>query len=166
MDNFVHEGTINYGEFFNNDGTLIRQVTDREYIAGDENHLARLEDVTRTREFYVATIESTAQEDIDNLYDVFGMEVQIIDEKERIFYGCMNDDYSDVHIIYGANIDNNIALQNPISLKKGETVILQSGFVTESNITKSNIDENVYFMLSAVDEPNDLYQNYVLKIKE
>ena len=79
MDNFVHEGMITYGTFFNGNGTLIKQVTDQKYIEGDENHLGRLEDVTRTREFYVATIEVTAQEDIDNLYDVFRPEVYIID---------------------------------------------------------------------------------------
>ena len=79
MDNFVHEGMITYGTFFNGNGTLIKQVTDQKYIEGDENHLGRLEDVTRTRESYVATIEVTAQEDIDNLYDVFRPEVYIID---------------------------------------------------------------------------------------
>ena len=166
-DNFdATTGKNVYYDYFNSDGTLIREREFQTYDEGDEEHLSKIEYHKVTRDFYVAEIEITAEDDIDNLYDVFGMEVQIIDEKERTFYGCMNDDYSDVHIIYGANIDNNIALQNPISLKKGETVILQSGFVTESNITKSNIDENVYFMLSAVDEPNDLYQNYVLKIKE
>ena len=155
IDNFVHEGTINYGEFFNNDGTLIRQVTDREYIAGDENHLARLEYVTRTREFYVATIEITAQEDIDNLYDVFRPEVYIIDTEERFFYRHFYKDNSRAMEIYRTNI------YGGMNLKKGETVTIQSGFFTENNTANYT-----YFAVSAVDEPHCLYQNYALKIKE
>lgn len=155
IDNFVHEGMITYDEFFNGDGTLIGQKTYREYIEGDENHLARLEDVTRTREFYVATIEVTAQEDICNLYDVFKPEIYIIDTEKRCFYGYLYEDDSRAMEIYRTNINK------AMNLQKGETVIIQSGFFTENNTA-----DYTYFAISAVDEPHCLYQNYALKIKE
>ena len=155
IDNFVNEGIINYGEFFNSDGTLIRQVTDKEYIEGDEDHLGRIEDVTRTREFYVATIEVTAQEDINNLYDVFRPEVYIIDTEKRFFYGYFYEDNSRAMEIYRTNMNK------AMNLKKGETVTIQSGFFTENNMA-----DYTYFAVSAVDEPHCLYQNYALKIKE
>ena len=156
IDNFVFwiSGSAYY-EFFNNDGTLIKQNTHKVYIEGDENHLSRWEDKTDTREFYVATIEVTAQEDIDNLYDVFSPEVYMIDTENRVFYGHSDENGSRAIEIYRTGINGKM------NLKKGETVTIQSGFFTENNMS-----DYTYFAVSAVDEPHDLYQNYALKIKE
>lgn len=155
-----------YYNHFNSDGSLIRTHEFQTYDEGDEEHLGKIEQHTGTRNFYVADIELTAEEDIDNLYDVFGFDVAIIDDEKRCYIGNFDEDYSEAYIIYGTWIDNNIAVNNTVKVKKGETVTLKSGFILETVDGSNEIDDNVYFLLSAVDEPNDSYQNYMLKVKK
>lgn len=155
-----------YYDHFNSDGSLIRTHEFQTYDEGDEEHLGKIEQHTGNRNFYVADIELTAEEDIDNLYDVFGFDVAIIDDEKRCYIGNFDEDYSEAYIIYGTWIDNNIAVNNTVKIKKGETVTLKSGFILETVDGSNEIDDNVYFLLSAVDEPNDSYQNYMLKVKK
>ena len=157
-------GKNKYFDHFNSDGSLIRTHEFQTYTEGDEENLGKIEYHTGTRNFYVADIELTAEEDIDNLYDVFGLDVAIIDDEARCYIGNFDEDYSEAYIIYGAWIDNNIAVNNTVKIKKGETVTIKSGFILESVDGNDEIDDKVYFRLSSVDEPNDSYQNYMIKV--
>ncbi len=58
-------------------------------------------------------------------------------------------------MIYLTNVDQQMRLQ------KDDTVTIQVGFIAENNTA-----DITYLAISAIDEPNDLYQQYALKIKE
>ena len=155
-DDFVWFNENVYDTYFNYDGTLIKEESGKIYIEGDEEHLSKWEYFTHQRNFYVANIEVTADDVIDNLYDVFGTEVYLIDEENNCFFTSgHDDDGADLQMIYLTDADKQVKLE------KGEIATIQVGFIAEDNTA-----DNAYLGIVAADGSNELYHKYTLKIKE
>lgn len=146
---------ISYSKFFDGNGDLIKQEKTTIYEGADDDHLGTAKTITMTRHFYVADIELKAQEDIDDLYKAFGIDAYCIDVKNNYFYGYFTLDYGQVLKAYQTKINDKL------SLKKGETANIKVGFITEKDT-----EDISYIAISAVDAPNDLYQNYMIKLKK
>lgn len=152
MGDFIETG---YSKYFDGAGNLVKQKEETLYENADEEHLGTARTVTFTRHFYVADIELTAQEDIDDLHKAFGTDVLCIDDENKFFYGLETLDYEFVIKIYETSANEKI------SLKKGETTNIKLGFITENDTADIS-----YITISAVDAPNDVFQNYMIKFKD
>lgn len=139
--------------FFDPDGTLIKEQTYRSYEGYDEDHLGTATDITDKRHFFVAEIEITAEDDIDDLHRVFSTDVFMY--KNRNYYGYMTLDNERAITIYSTKNDEKL------SLKKGETVTINIGFITENDVA-----DMTWLSISAVDALESNYQNYMVKVKE
>ena len=149
---FIETG---YSNYFDGYGNLVKQEEFTVNEDADENNLGTLRTVTLTRHFYVADIELTAQEDIDDLHKAFGTNALCIDDENKFFYGFETLDYEFVIKVCETSANEKF------SLKKGETTNIKLGFITENDT--ANIS---YITISAVDAPNNLYQNYMIRVKE
>ena len=150
---FIDLGTeTTFDMFFAPDGSLKKERTSTVYEGADEEHLGTAKDVTYKMNFYVADIELTAGEDIDNLHAAFGTDVFIF--KDNVFseFGSVDDERA--LVIYGTKANSKL------SLKKGETVTIKTGFITENDIAA-----HTYLSISAVDAQDDNYQNYMVKVR-
>ena len=153
QDNFLNLGMeTTFGMFFEGNGDLIKEHTYTVYEGADENYLGQAIQRTDTRRFYMINIALTAEQDIDDLYDVFNTDMNII--KDNCFCGYMDEDFSRALKIYATGINDTV------SLKKGETVLFQTGFIAENNV-----EEDTYLSLSAIDTTTSNYQNYIMKVK-
>ncbi len=152
MGDFIETG---YSKYFDGAGNLVKQKEETLYENADEEHLGTARTVTFTRHFYVADIELTAQEDIDDLHKAFGTDVLCIDDENKFFYGLETLDYEFVIKIYETRANKKIRL------KKGETTNIKLGFITENDTADIS-----YITISAVDAPNDVFQNYMIKFKD
>ena len=146
---------IDYSKYFDAAGNLIKQKTTTMYEGADDDHLGIASNVTFTRHFYVADIELTAQEDIDDLYNAFGIDVYGIDVENNFFYGLSTTDNEYVLKIYGTKAGKKL------SVKKGEKLSIKIGFIAENDTA-----DDTYIAISAIDEPKGNYQNYMIKVKE
>ena len=144
-----------YYRYFNTDGTFIKRDEFTVHEDADDYDLGTVRNIVINKHFYVADIELTAQEDIDDLSTAFETEVYCIDVDNKFFYGYYTPDYEYVLKIYGTNINNKQ------SIKKGETLNVKMGFIADNDTV-----DNAYIIFSAVDAPNDYYQNYMIKFKE
>ena len=144
-----------YSNYFDGHGDLIKQEEFTVNEDADDNNLGTLRTVKLTRHFYVADIELTAQEDINDLHKAFGTNVLCIDDNNKFFYGFETLDYEYVIKVCETNANEKL------SLKKGETTHIKLGFITENDTADIS-----YITISAVDAPNDDYQNYMIKFKE
>ena len=152
-NDFIDLGTeTTFDMFFAPDGSLKKERTSTVYEGADEEHLGTAKDVTYKMNFYVADIELTAGEDIDNLHAAFGTDVFIF--KDNVFseFGSVDDERA--LVIYGRKANSKL------SLKKGETVTIKTGFITENDIA-----DYTYLSISAVDAQDDNYQNYMVKVR-
>lgn len=156
LDDFLGLGTeTTYRMFFDNDGNLIKKDEFNVNEDADDYDLGTARKVSITRHFYVADIELTAQNDIDDLRKVFETEVYCIDVDDDFFYGYETLDYERILKIYGTDINTQQ------SIKKGETLKVKLGFIAENNTA-----DNTYIAFSGIDAPNSLFQNYMIKVKE
>lgn len=87
------------------------------------------------------------------LYSV--MDIQPYIYEEKMFYGYSLPEGERALGIYGTNINRKL------SLKKGETTVIKVGFITENDVA-----DKTYLTFSAIDAPNDNFQNYSVKVKE
>ncbi len=152
MGDFIETG---YSKYFDGAGNLVKQKEETLYENADEEHLGTARTVTFTRHFYVADIELTAQEDIDDLHKAFGTDVLCIDDENKFFYGFETLDYEFVIKVCETSANEKL------SLKKGETTNIKLGFITENDTAAIS-----YITISAVDAPDYNYQNYMIKLKE
>lgn len=155
VGNFISSG---YSKFFDGTGNLIKQEKIDVYKNADDDHLGTASTATLTRHFYVADIELTAQEDIDDIHKAFGIDAYIIDVKNNFFHGYFSLDCGQVLKVYETSKNKKL------SLKKGETTNIKVGFIAENDT--EDISYISYMTISAVDAPKDVYQNYMIKFKE
>lgn len=139
--------------FFKADGTLIKEATTTVYEGYDEDHLGVAKDITDKRHFYVAEIELTAEDDIDDLHRVFDTDVFMF--KDKNYYGYSTVEGERALSIYSTKNDEKL------SLKKGEPVTIKLGFITENDVA-----DMTYLSISAVDAMEADYQNYMVKVIE
>ena len=144
-----------YSNYFNGYGDLVKQKEFTVNEDADDDHLGTARTVTITRHFFVADIELTAQEDIDDLHKAFGTNVVGIDDKNKYYYGYETLDYEFVIKVCETSANEKF------SLKKGETTNIKLGFIAENDTADTS-----YITISAVDAPNGNYQNYMIKVKE
>ena len=144
-----------YSNYFEVNGDLIKQNEFTVNEDADDDNLGTVRKIIVTRHFYVADIELTAQEDIDDLHKAFGTDVLCIDAKNKFFYGFATLDYEYVIKVCETNANKKL------SLKKGETANIKLGFITENDTADIS-----YITISAVDAPKDDYQNYMIRFKE
>ncbi len=147
-----------FDRFFNSDGTLVKERTSRQYESYDEDHLGTATDVTDKRQFYVATIELTAEDDIDDLNRVFSTDAFMSEGMN--YYGSMTVFSEKAIQIYRTKGNERL------SLKKGETVGIKVGVMTENDVRVNDAADMTYLSLSAINASDAEYQNYMVKIKE
>ena len=159
MDDFINLGLeTTYTMFFNPDGTLKKEKTETVYEGSDENNLGTATDITFTRNFYIANIEVTAEEDIEDLHKVFRTGVCIVEN--NCYSDCGTEDYGSAVEIYNTNANKKL------SLKKGETAVIQSGIIIEQNKEKDDLAKSTYLQISAINAQEPLYQNYMVKVSK
>lgn len=144
-----------YSKYFDGYGDLIKQEEFTVNEDADDDNLGTVRTVTLTRHFYVADIEVTAQEDIDDLHKAFGTDALCIDDENKFFYGHETLDYEFVIKVCETSANKKL------SLKKGETTNIKLGFITENDTADIS-----YITISAVDAPKGSYRNYMIRVKE
>ena len=100
-----------YSNYFDGYGNLIKQNEFTVNDNADEDNLGTMRTVTLTRHFYVADIELTAQEDIDNLRRAFGANVLCIDDENKFFYGSETLDYEFVIKVCETSANEKLSLK-------------------------------------------------------
>lgn len=143
-----------YNLFFDTNGNLIKEKTEKNYDDGDENNLGTITEVTYVRNFYVADMEITAEGDIEDLNKIFDAEIYGLDGNNFI-NDAVYPSGARAMCIYRTKLNEGF------SIKKGETVNIKVGFIAEDET-----EDTSYLMLSGIDEPEDNFQNYMLKVKE
>lgn len=143
-----------YNLFFDTNGNLIKEKTEKNYDGADENNLGTITEVTNVRNFYVADMEITAEGDIEDLNKIFDAEIYGLDGNNFI-NDAVYPSGARAMCIYRTKLNEGF------SLRKGETVNIKVGFIAEDDTADTS-----YLMLSGIDEPEDNFQNYMVKVKE
>ena len=148
-----------FGLFFNPDGTLKKEKTERQYTGYDEDHLGTATDVTYNSNFYVAAIEIAAQDDIDDLNRVFTTDAFMAEGRNYYSYMTENGEKSAIQIYRTKQSER-------LSLKKGETAVIKVGIIMATEASENDAADIAYLAVCAVDATDDIYQNYMIKVKE
>ena len=123
--------------YFDSSDQLIDSHTKTVYDSIDGiNSLSHTHEETIQHHFYVASVEITAQQDIDDIYDIMSIYTYGIDENGTIFHETGDGRIMDLYL-------SGYVSEPQISVKAGETITLKAGFIAD----------------------NDLKQNAVLEIK-
>lgn len=145
-----------YYQFFDENGKLVKEETSTIYDGADEDNLGTVSDITYIRNFYIANMEITADGDIDDLNKVLGTEIYGIDDNGKNFYNTQVYPSGErAMCIYRTGMNRQL------SVKKGETVRIKVGFIAENDTP-----DITYLMISGIDEPEDDYRVYMIKVKE
>lgn len=135
-DDFDNAGPlINlHDKYFDSNDQLMSSytLTVTDALGDGINSLAQTHEKTIQRHFYVANVEITAQEAIDDIYSVLSVYGYGMNDSGKRFY---DSDDGEVNLIYSSGYYT----QPQVSVKAGETVTLKVGIIADDGVKENAV---------------------------
>ena len=135
-DDFDNAGPlINlHDKYFDSNDQLMSSytLTVTDALGDGINSLTQTHEKTIQRHFYVANVEITAQEAIDDIYSVLSVYGYGMNDSGKRFY---DSDDGEVNLIYSSGYYT----QPQVSVKAGETVTLKVGMIVDEGVKEKAV---------------------------